>query len=233
MKSGIYWIVGPTGKAYIGSSQNIARRLGAHRAELRRGKHKNSQLQRAVNKYGIDTFEFSTIEHCAIERLIEREQFYINSFDFSTLYNARPIAESNLGYKHRPEARAALREHMRKRWANPEARAALHERLTAPEMRAASSERARKQFANPEARAALIAHGRQALASPKVRVVLSDKKSKASNTSGYKGVSFHKAASKWVAQMRLDGNKRYLGVYATPELAYSWKLAYLAHLEYA
>ena len=40
-----------------------------------------------------------------------------------------------------------------------------------------------------------------------------------SNKSGFKGVSWHKATSKFVAQASLNGKKCYLGVFGTPEEA--------------
>lgn len=322
MKSGIYWIVGPTGKAYIGSSQNIEKRLRQHRNELVRGVHANAHLQRAFDKYGVNAFLFTPLEFCAVERLIEREQHHIDSFDFDTLYNARPIAESNRGVKRAPdvraamserarkrlataearaahgerikaafaspearaaisarakaacaspEARAAMSERARKQLASPEARAAHSERLKAafasPEARAANSERVRKHFANPEARAAAserlllrysnpaelaaqIEHMRKLASDPEERAARSERAQKrlanpderaamaaavsaARNTSGYRGVSRRKDTGKWVACTKLNGKNRHLGGYATPELAYTWRLAYLAHLEYA
>ena len=39
------------------------------------------------------------------------------------------------------------------------------------------------------------------------------------NTSGHKGVSFHKRDGKWIAHIRYDGGQRYLGSFATPEAA--------------
>ena len=39
------------------------------------------------------------------------------------------------------------------------------------------------------------------------------------NTSGFKGVSFHKASGKWVAQAKLNYKHYYLGLYTTPEEA--------------
>lgn len=41
-----------------------------------------------------------------------------------------------------------------------------------------------------------------------------------SNRSGYKGVSWHKRVNKWVAQIRIDGHKKHLGYFDTPELAH-------------
>ena len=42
----------------------------------------------------------------------------------------------------------------------------------------------------------------------------------ANNTSGYKGVAWHKKNKKWTAQIRLNLKLKYLGSYPTPELAY-------------
>jgi hypothetical protein len=55
------------------------------------------------------------------------------------------------------------------------------------------------------------------------------------NTSGYKGVSFEKRKQRWVANIKVQGKKKYLGSFKTPELAHS---AYCAaaiqmHGEYA
>ncbi len=41
----------------------------------------------------------------------------------------------------------------------------------------------------------------------------------ATNTSGYRGVSWHKAAQKWGAYIRVDGVRQYLGLFDTPEEA--------------
>lgn len=42
---------------------------------------------------------------------------------------------------------------------------------------------------------------------------------KASNTSGFKGVSWSKVMNKWLAQIRTPGTNRMLGYFATPEEA--------------
>jgi hypothetical protein len=39
------------------------------------------------------------------------------------------------------------------------------------------------------------------------------------NTSGFKGVSWHKLKQKWVANINLNGKKKHLGYFPTPELA--------------
>ena len=47
----------------------------------------------------------------------------------------------------------------------------------------------------------------------------------ATNKSGFKGVSWHKASSTWVAQIGMDSTRRCLGFFPTPEQAHD---AYLA-----
>lgn len=39
------------------------------------------------------------------------------------------------------------------------------------------------------------------------------------NTSGFKGVSYHKGTKKWIATCCLNSSKHHLGVFSTPELA--------------
>lgn len=43
----------------------------------------------------------------------------------------------------------------------------------------------------------------------------------ANNKSGFKGVSLHRRTGKWVAQIRINGEKTYLGYYQTPEKAHA------------
>ena len=72
--SGIYQIHSIlTGRVYIGSAVNLKRRKQRHLLDLKDNKHDNPYLQRHYNKYGID-LQFSVIERCSKEKLIEREQ---------------------------------------------------------------------------------------------------------------------------------------------------------------
>lgn len=43
----------------------------------------------------------------------------------------------------------------------------------------------------------------------------------AHNTSGFKGVSWHRASGKWSAYIILDNRKRHLGLHETPEAAHA------------
>lgn len=50
------------------------------------------------------------------------------------------------------------------------------------------------------------------------------------NTSGYKGVTWHKAGRKWMAQLRVDGRQVYLGLFTDPaEAASAYDAAALEH----
>lgn len=85
-RSGIYEIVNKiNGYRYIGKSKNVANRLGQHKSLLRNNHHiyrtgKLSLLQKAWNKYGEDAFEFKIIEFCEVDKLNEREQYWIDYY---------------------------------------------------------------------------------------------------------------------------------------------------------
>lgn len=105
--SGIYTIYSSVnGRTYIGSAVNIASRWRQHRYDLRKNNHHSQHLQRAWNKYGEDAFEFSVIEECPPEQLIEREQWHMDQC--SDRYNCAPVAGSPLGMTRSPEARAKM-----------------------------------------------------------------------------------------------------------------------------
>jgi len=81
-----------TKKFYIGSSNDVNFRYRAHLSKLKNNSHNNKHLQSTYNKYGIQTFSFSILEECDINILLEREQFYIDSFDWNVLYNKTRFA---------------------------------------------------------------------------------------------------------------------------------------------
>ena len=76
-------------KIYIGSSNNLMRRIQGHKCILRKNKHHNCYLQRAWNKYGENNFKFEIVECCELEKITEREQYWI---DFYKSY------KRNIGY---------------------------------------------------------------------------------------------------------------------------------------
>ena len=65
LNSGIYQITClANNKRYIGSSSDISFRLRRHFSNLKCGKHRNSYLQRAYDKYGKDGFIAKPIIYC-------------------------------------------------------------------------------------------------------------------------------------------------------------------------
>ena len=89
--SGIYMIKNILdGKVYIGSTKKFTDRFHQHRGKLRGNKHFCIHLQRAWNRDGEKNFVFEILEVCPIEKLIEREQFYMDSI--KDKYNMSLIA---------------------------------------------------------------------------------------------------------------------------------------------
>jgi group I intron endonuclease len=82
-----------TNKVYIGSStMRVIKRIEHHISMLRVGKHKNSYLQHAFNKYGETSFYASIIENTEKSTTLEREQYWIDKEEKENLYNINPLA---------------------------------------------------------------------------------------------------------------------------------------------
>lgn len=77
-------------KVYIGQSKNLRARECQHISKLRHGKHSNSLIQLDANMHGVDSFRFTILEVCPVDKLNEREIFWISyfkSFDSEFGYN--------------------------------------------------------------------------------------------------------------------------------------------------
>jgi len=99
-------------RVYIGSSQNIAKRLSEHRKLLEAGTHYNLKLQRAWVKHGPG--EFAIVEVCEREELIEREQYWIDELKCAELgLNISPSAGSPRGCKRSEESKEKTRQSFR------------------------------------------------------------------------------------------------------------------------
>lgn len=102
MEKGIYCIEHiSTGRKYFGSSFNMPKRLRDHRRTLSKGTHHNVQLQRAVDKYGIDEFKFYMIEELpdlSRKDLLIIEQSYIDQNQAG--YNMAPANGGDIISKH-------------------------------------------------------------------------------------------------------------------------------------
>ena len=111
---GIYTITNKiNNKKYIGQSQNIKVRWKNHKAELRHNHHNNTYLQNSWNKYGEHNFEFKIIEECNIEKLDEKEMYWIefyNTVDPECGYNLNNGGGSNRGIKFSEETKRKMSE---------------------------------------------------------------------------------------------------------------------------
>lgn len=117
MSSGIYQIKNiVNGKRYIGQAFDVRVRWNNHKSTLFRGVHSNTHLQNSYNKYGIDSFKFTVLEYVGCsdsiddlkEKLKVREQYYMDKYDWDSLYNMCPSAGSPLGKKVSEETKLKL-----------------------------------------------------------------------------------------------------------------------------
>lgn len=117
MEAGVYVIKNNVnGKQYVGSSIDLRMRRIQHFSKLRCGKHVNSHLQNAYNKYGSEAFEFEILEIIEItdnikESLLNREQFWIDNL--KPEYNILQVAGSNYGYHHSDETKSKISNSMK------------------------------------------------------------------------------------------------------------------------
>ena len=112
MKSGIYIIRNSINhRVYVGSAVLLSKRERAHINALLSQSHHNKPLQAFVNKYGCDCLSFSVLEYCDQDRLIEREQYWIDyyqCYNYLSGFNVRPTAGSNKGFRFSEESKMKM-----------------------------------------------------------------------------------------------------------------------------
>ena len=115
-KQGIYKITSPSGRIYIGQSQNIKIRWYDYKRLY------NCKLQpklyRSLEKYGPENHKFEIIEECLLEQLDEREVYWINYYN--SIKEGLNIKEGGIGGKHNEETKQkiskALKGKPREEW---------------------------------------------------------------------------------------------------------------------
>ncbi len=112
--SGIYKLtLVEDGRIYVGSSVNIEKRWIGHKKAAESENDSIQYIQKALRKYGFDSFSWEVLEICSEEMLIEREQYYLDTLQpFPRLnrgFNIREIADSNLGITFSNEAKQKLK----------------------------------------------------------------------------------------------------------------------------
>lgn len=95
-------------RIYIGSAVTIFNRFAMHKLNLRQNKHHSVKLQNHVNKYGIEDLVFEILEECEKDKLLEREQYYLDTLN--PYFNICKVARSCLGIKHTEEFKKHNRE---------------------------------------------------------------------------------------------------------------------------
>lgn len=101
-------------KFYIGSSANLLKRYYTHISNIRANKQTCTKLIRAVRKHKEENFKFEIIEECAIDNLLEREQYFLDTL--KPHYNIALIAGSNLGIKRSKEVRLNKSVSQKEKW---------------------------------------------------------------------------------------------------------------------
>lgn len=101
-------------KAYIGQTKTPFNRWSAHKCEA-----KNNRLRfpihKAINKYGVENFQFNIIEICSsVEEADLAEIYWIQQFDSRNNnmgYNLAIGGNVNRGWHHTDESKKKIKEH--------------------------------------------------------------------------------------------------------------------------
>jgi len=155
MKSGIYKIEHiESGKTYIGQSDDLERRLNAHKNWFMNPKRIiNRHLYNYAKKYSIDAFTFEILQECNIDALDEREIHWYNIYKDNT-FNVRLDPVTNRGIKRTDEFCAINSEIQKKKFADPnnlaKHREMIKQRSLNKEWVKNVKEGAKKRAADPE-----------------------------------------------------------------------------------
>lgn len=108
--SGIYIIRNlVNNKVYVGSAQNIRKRIVIHKYYLNKGTHHSKKLQYSYSKH--NKFLISILEKCSIKDLLKREQYWIDfyqSYKQQYGFNILKIAGSSLGHRCSEETKSKI-----------------------------------------------------------------------------------------------------------------------------
>lgn len=111
MATGIIYMIlnEANGKAYIGSTLNEVKRLKTHMRHLRKGKHKNTPMQKDFNLYGAENFTVKVIA-----RDIPEDDLHIWEISEIAVYDYDGPGVYNIG-----RARRITSEQRRRKTLNP------------------------------------------------------------------------------------------------------------------
>lgn len=150
-KIGVYQIKNIyNNKIYIGSSINLGQRIYNHFCMLSKNKHINKKLQSSWNIHTKQAFEYLILEFCNKENLIEREQFYINTY--KPEYNLTPLAGSNATRITTEETKRKQSAKSKEMWKIPGMREKISNAVNDPIVKKYTHESKLKMWRNPEYR---------------------------------------------------------------------------------
>lgn len=140
---GVYKILNNiNNKFYIGSSIDILNRKRQHFSELEKNRHGNRHLQSSYNKHGKENFEFIILEECDESILMNREQYYIDTFN--PKFNIRIFAESNRGIVRSNDFRKKISQALKQRIIKDETREKISKLKTGVKLGPMSEEHKKK-----------------------------------------------------------------------------------------
>lgn len=105
MSIGIYKIISPSGKIYLGQSINIEKRFNQYKNLHKKGI--GNKLYNSFIKYGIKNHIFEIIEECSVDQLNEREIYWINFYN--SIIGGLNIREGGESYKQSEETKNLIR----------------------------------------------------------------------------------------------------------------------------
>ncbi len=106
---GIYRIVGPAGRYYIGQSVRLRKRWQHHLTFLRRGAHYNREMQSDFSSLGEQAFRFEKVLVCSPAMLTFYEQLCVDAAEPADVYNIRRLCvTSSFGIPASPERKAKI-----------------------------------------------------------------------------------------------------------------------------
>jgi group I intron endonuclease len=89
MEITIYKITSPSGKNYVGRTNNFGGRMNEHKSESTRERRYHYPLYKAVRKYGWDNMEITELVKCSKEDMYDLELHYINKYNGFDGYNTQ------------------------------------------------------------------------------------------------------------------------------------------------
>lgn len=143
--SGIYIITcTKNNNRYIGSSRNMQKRKWDHWHHLKAQCHHNKHMQAVYNKYGKDSLKFEILEIVSYDKLIEREQFWIDKLN-PEINKSETATSGFLGRKHTKESKMKMSLSHKKRLKNSEVRERLRQAAIEQHKRQPNGMKGKKQ----------------------------------------------------------------------------------------